>query len=135
MMPAGECRGQYFPGEICPAGRFRSRPAPVQPAGGQGGDADRVEGAVAPHHAGGGVGETVAQDQELTCNFLKKHYEKILLGLVLAGLIGVLVFMLFYIAADRDVDGSDKTSKGLIFNPPAKALPESGPDLHQATRR
>jgi len=33
--------------------------------------------------------------------FLKKHYEKILLGLVLAGLIGVLVFMLFYIAADK----------------------------------
>ena len=33
--------------------------------------------------------------------FLKKHYEKILLGIVLAGLIGVLVFMLFYIAADK----------------------------------
>jgi len=33
--------------------------------------------------------------------FLKKHYEKILLGIVLAGLIGVLVFMLFYIAADQ----------------------------------
>lgn len=34
--------------------------------------------------------------------FLKKHYEKILLGIVLAGLIGVLVFMLFYIAADKE---------------------------------
>jgi hypothetical protein len=34
-------------------------------------------------------------------DFLKKHYEKILLGVMLAGLIGVLVFMLFYIAADK----------------------------------
>jgi len=34
-------------------------------------------------------------------DFLKKHYEKILLGLVLAGLIGALVFMPFYIAADN----------------------------------
>ena len=32
-------------------------------------------------------------------NFLKKHYEKILLGVMLLGLIGVLVFMLFYIAS------------------------------------
>jgi len=34
-------------------------------------------------------------------DFLKKHYEKILLGLVLAGLIGALVFMPFYIASDN----------------------------------
>ncbi len=34
-------------------------------------------------------------------DFLKKHYEKILLGVMLAGLIGVLVFMLFYIASDK----------------------------------
>lgn len=34
-------------------------------------------------------------------DFLKKNYEKILLGLVLAGLIGVLVFMFFYIASDN----------------------------------
>jgi hypothetical protein len=33
--------------------------------------------------------------------FLKKNYEKILLGLVLAGLIGVLIFMFFYITADN----------------------------------
>ena len=32
---------------------------------------------------------------------LKKHYEKILLGVMLVGLIGVLVFMLFYVAADK----------------------------------
>ncbi len=33
--------------------------------------------------------------------FLKKNYEKILLGLVLAGLIGALVFMPFYIGSDN----------------------------------
>ncbi len=53
--------------------------------------------------------------------FLKKHYEKILLGIVLAGLIGVLVFMLFYIAADNEA--MEATRNGLI-NPPAKPLPE-----------
>lgn len=35
-------------------------------------------------------------------DFLKKHYEKVLLGVMLAGLIGVLVFMLIYIASDRE---------------------------------
>ena len=34
-------------------------------------------------------------------DFIKKNYEKIVLGLVLAGLIGALVFMLFYISSDR----------------------------------
>lgn len=34
-------------------------------------------------------------------DFLKKNYEKVVLGLVLAGLVGALVFMLFYINADR----------------------------------
>jgi len=53
--------------------------------------------------------------------FLKKHYEKILLGVVLAGLIGVLVFMLFYIAADRQA--MEDSANGLI-NPSAKALPD-----------
>jgi hypothetical protein len=54
-------------------------------------------------------------------DFLKKHYEKILLGLMLAGLIGVLVFMLFYIAADQtDMDNK----RNSIFNPSVKALPE-----------
>jgi hypothetical protein len=45
-------------------------------------------------------------------DFLKRHYEKILLGLVLAGLIGVLVFMLFYIASDREE--MDQKREGLI---------------------
>ena len=53
--------------------------------------------------------------------FFKKHYEKILLGIVLAGLIGVLVFMLFYIASDKQA--MDDAANGLI-NPPAKALPD-----------
>ena len=51
--------------------------------------------------------------------FLKKHYEKILLGVVLAGLIGVLVFMVFYIAADKQAMIESET--GLI-NPPVKPL-------------
>jgi len=34
-------------------------------------------------------------------DFLKKNYEKILLGLVLAGLMGALVFMPFYISSDN----------------------------------
>jgi hypothetical protein len=53
--------------------------------------------------------------------FLKKHYEKILLGIVLAGLIGVLVFMLFYIASDKEAMETQATS---LINPPAKALSE-----------
>jgi hypothetical protein len=58
--------------------------------------------------------------------FLKKHYEKILLGIVLAGMVGVLVFMLFYIAADRQA--MDEIAKGII-NTPVKPLP----DLDQKT--
>ena len=53
--------------------------------------------------------------------FLKKHYEKILLGIVLAGLIGVLVFMLFYIAADKQA--MELTTSGII-NASAKVLPD-----------
>jgi hypothetical protein len=53
--------------------------------------------------------------------FLKKHYEKILLGVVLAGLIGVLVFMLFYIAADKQA--MEDAANGLI-NPAAHPLPD-----------
>ena len=51
--------------------------------------------------------------------FLKKHYEKILLGVVLAGLVGVLVFMLFYIQADKQAM-EDMISS--LINPPAKPL-------------
>ncbi len=52
-------------------------------------------------------------------DFLKKHYEKILLGLVLAGLIGVLVFMLFYIAADKKAMEDRATS---LIHPRVTAL-------------
>lgn len=51
--------------------------------------------------------------------FIKKHYEKILLGLVLAGLIGVLIFMLFYISADKqDMDAR----RDSLINPRVQAL-------------
>jgi len=53
--------------------------------------------------------------------FLKKHYEKILLGVVLAGLIGVLVFMLFYIAADKQ---AMMDSENGLINAPVKPLPD-----------
>jgi hypothetical protein len=51
--------------------------------------------------------------------FLKKNYEKILLGLVLAGLIGGLVFMLFYIADDKQK--MEDAVNGVI-NTPVKPL-------------
>jgi hypothetical protein len=51
--------------------------------------------------------------------FLKKNYEKILLGLVLAGLIGALVFMLFFISGDRQA--MEERSNG-VLNPAVKAL-------------
>ncbi len=53
--------------------------------------------------------------------FLKKHYEKILLGVVLAGLIGVLVFMLFYITADKQAMENNENS---LINTPVKPLPD-----------
>ena len=52
-------------------------------------------------------------------DFLKKHYEKLLLGVMLAGLIGVLVFMLFYIAGDK-TDMANKRDS--LINPHVKAL-------------
>lgn len=61
--------------------------------------------------------------------FLKKNYDKILLGLVLAGLIGVLVFMLFYISAD---EASMKNQANIYINPKVERLqdldlgPENG---------
>src|ERR1017187_6269501 len=52
-------------------------------------------------------------------DFLKKHYEKVLLGVMLAGLIGVLVFMLFYIASDS---ADMETKRNSYINPRVKAL-------------
>lgn len=53
--------------------------------------------------------------------FLKKHYEKFLLGVVLAGMIGVLVFMLFYIAADKLAMEENVNS---LIHPSVKPLPD-----------
>jgi hypothetical protein len=53
--------------------------------------------------------------------FLKKNYEKILLGLVLAGLIGFLVFMLFYIGSDEQT--MKNTADGLIHPTPKPLAP------------
>ena len=48
--------------------------------------------------------------------FLKKHYEKILLGFVLAGLVGALVFLPFYIATDKQ---RTNDTIDTIFNSPS----------------
>jgi hypothetical protein len=52
--------------------------------------------------------------------FLKKNYEKILLGIVLAGMLGMLVFMIFYIAADKQAMEENVNS---LINPAVKPLP------------
>jgi len=61
-------------------------------------------------------------------DFLKKHYEKILLGLVLAGLVGALVFMPFYISQDN---AALAALTDTIINPSVKELP--GLDLSSQT--
>lgn len=63
--------------------------------------------------------------------FIKKHYEKMLLGLVLAGLIGALVFMLFYIAADKQA--MDERANGYI-NPSVKALTNLDLSVQESVR-
>jgi hypothetical protein len=52
-------------------------------------------------------------------DFLKKHYEKVLLGAMLAGLIGVLVFMLFFIRSDTEEMAQKRDS---YINPRVKEL-------------
>ena len=51
--------------------------------------------------------------------FLKKNYEKILLGLVLLGLVGTVVFLLFYVANEKQAQ-EDRRNK--IINRPVKPL-------------
>ncbi len=53
-------------------------------------------------------------------NFVKKHYEKILLGVVLLGLVGAVVFLPFLILHDRTV--LNDTRMGIISHP-VKPLP------------
>jgi hypothetical protein len=62
-------------------------------------------------------------------NFIKKHYEKVLLGLMLFGLIGVLIFMLLYIASDKS-EMAEK-SASLIY-PPVKQLPDLDTSAEEA---
>jgi hypothetical protein len=53
-------------------------------------------------------------------DFLKKHYEKILLGVVLLGLVGAMVFLPFMILNDRK--NLEETREGIISRP-VKPLP------------
>ena len=53
--------------------------------------------------------------------FLKKHYEKIVLGVVLVGLVGSLVFLPFYIDADK---AKMAALIDLVVNPHVSALPD-----------
>jgi hypothetical protein len=53
-------------------------------------------------------------------DFIKKHYEKILLGVMLVGLIGVLVFMIFYIAAEKS---AMEQQGNILTTPHPKPLP------------
>src|SRR5579862_5696134 len=53
-------------------------------------------------------------------DFLKKHYEKILLGVVLLGLVGAMVFLPFMILHDRSILEDTRTQ---IISRPVKPLP------------
>ena len=55
--------------------------------------------------------------------FIKKHYEKILLGAVLAGLVGALVFMPFYISSDNEKTLEQTQT---IINPSGQAVAGTG---------
>jgi len=61
-------------------------------------------------------------------DFVKKHYEKILLGFVLLGLVGALVFLPFMIASDQQ-KLQDMSYR--VVNP--KAIPLPGLDLTRET--
>ena len=51
--------------------------------------------------------------------FLKKNYEKILLGLVLLGLVGTVVFLLFYVASEKE---AQEERRNKIVNRQVKPL-------------
>ena len=53
-------------------------------------------------------------------DFVKKHYEKILLTVVLLGLVGALVFLPFMIANDQD---KVRSMTGMVLNPRIVPLP------------
>jgi hypothetical protein len=54
-------------------------------------------------------------------DFVKKHYEKVLLSVVLAGLVGALVFLPVIISADKQ---KQIDMKNQIINPSTKPLPD-----------
>jgi Protein of unknown function (DUF1822) len=54
-------------------------------------------------------------------DFVKKHYEKILLGVVLLGLVGALVFLPFWILHDRT--DAERTREGITSQPVQPLLP------------
>ena len=56
-------------------------------------------------------------------DFVKKHYEKILLSVVLLGLVGVLVFMLYLIPSDQE---KLATSRQSSISPHVKPLDRAG---------
>lgn len=51
--------------------------------------------------------------------FLKKNYEKILLGLVLVGLVGTVVFLIFYVQSEKQAQEERRNN---IINRPVKPL-------------
>ena len=61
-------------------------------------------------------------------DFVKKHYEKILLSVVLLGLVGALVFLPFLISSDQDTQRRMK--EGIIH---VKVAPLPAPDLTRQT--
>lgn len=54
-------------------------------------------------------------------DFIKKHYEKVILSVVLLGLVGALVFLPFIISADRE---QVEVMINSLINPPVKPLPD-----------
>ena len=58
--------------------------------------------------------------------FLKKNYEKVLLGLVLVGLVGTVIFLLFYVSSEKQ---QQEERRNKIINRPVKPLdpPELAP--------
>ncbi len=52
-------------------------------------------------------------------DFVKKHYEKILLAVVLLGLVGALVMLPFMIASDRD--RQEQMKEGIIHSHVARS--------------
>lgn len=65
-------------------------------------------------------------------DFVKKHYEKVILSLVLLGLVGALVFLPFIISADKEAVEAMINS---VINPPVKPLPDLDLSREEAASR